>query len=135
MVSEGDRSGRSDMAKMTLTEFLLARIAEDEAQANRSKADAASGKTLGVPPGWITGVADRVLAECEAKRRIVDAIEDERQRMDIYNRDYDLGLLTTEGDLRSGLASNARWAGLDMAARALASAYADHPDYREEWRI
>ena len=110
-----------------LTQFLLARIAEDYA-------DAMSGwRWKSLPAGEYERLQARVLRECEAKRRIVEAWEDERQRKDIYNRDYPLGLLTTDGDLRARLSANARWAGLDVAAGALASVYADHADYREEW--
>lgn len=153
----------------TLADFLLARIAEDEAVA---KAAGPHGRPLGGhwvsrrpdrPEchvygdfGWLVegpdvethdsewgkAVADhiarhdpaRVLAECEAKRRIVELLEDERQRKDIYNRDFDRGLLETDGDFQSRHSANARWAGLEAAARALAMPYADHPDFREEWR-
>ena len=51
---------------MTLTEFLLARIAEDEAAARRV---AVVGSC---EPGYRPA---RVLAECEAKRRIVKTAE------------------------------------------------------------
>src|SRR5688572_20799212 len=125
---------------MTLTEFLLARLTEDEAAARAAAGEhgvypgtwwgqEAGGEPSGVSSEDGAHIARhdpaRVLAECEAKRRIVDALEDERQRKDIYNRDFDLGLLTTDGDLRSRLSSNARWAGLEVAVRALASIYAD----------
>lgn len=170
-------------ATATLTEFLLARIAEDEAVARAAVietgqwwkvetqdpfhdtepmltlidgADADDGSSVVsrqhepfemedgeiIPPSapayaQFNHIARhdpaRILAECAAKRRIVELLEDERQRKDIYNRDYPLGLLTTEGDLKSRATSNARWAGLEIAARALASVYADHPDYRDEW--
>ncbi len=46
----------------TLTDFLLQRIAEDEANARQ-------GQRYG---GIQAAVCTRVLAECEAKRRIVD---------------------------------------------------------------
>ena len=45
----------------------------------------------------------RVIAECGAKRQVVEALAD-------------------AGDLR------------DVVLRTLAAVYADHPDYREEWR-
>ena len=158
---------------MTIVDFLLARIAEDEAAAREASPspwsypgiESVAGGTLYDATRRIADIfyehvndhdgsivrhllvpeADangrhiarhdptRVLAECEAKRRIVDALEDERQRKDIYNRDFDLGLLTTDGDFRSRLSANARWAGLDAAVRALALPYADHPDYRSKW--
>jgi hypothetical protein len=143
-----------------LATFLLARIGDDEATARkaafgwgaewRSEVDTdeewavvhADGKRdmVGCEDGDVTDHIARhdparVLAECEAKRRIVEAFEDERQRKDIYNRDYPLGLLTTEGDLRARQSSNARWAGLDIAVRALAAVYASHEDYRAEWAL
>lgn len=127
---------------MTLTEFLPARIAEDEAKAREDGMWGMTGeKWKHFPEDAYNAIqsatlanARRVLAECEAKRRILDAYEDERQRMDIYNRDFPLGLLTTDGDLRARLSSNARWAGLDVAVRALVQPYADHPDFDEAWR-
>lgn len=99
----------------TLTEFLLVRIAEDEAEARHYLDDLAA-----CPPsaydmaqvGWIeAGSPDRVLAECEAKRRIVETFEGDDA--DLYDDS---------------------WKGADMCARILATVYADHPDYREEWR-
>lgn len=104
-----------------LTDFLLARIAEDEAAWSSTRHGYAD-------------LSKRMLAECEAKRRIVEALEDERQRKDIYNRDYDSGRYDfNRNDLLARRASNARWAGLEIAARALATVHADHPDHREEW--
>ena len=87
---------------MTLTEFLLARIAEDE-------------RRVGFVRGFIPDEGDqgeyinpaRVLAECEAKRRIVE------------HCDFD-HLARSPGD--------------PYVLRLLALPYADHPDYREEWR-
>lgn len=159
---------------LTLTDFLLARIAEDEEAARAASPspwsypgiDSVSGGMIYDKTRTIGGVyyeqpedhdgrivrhmlaleADangrhiarhdpaRVLAECEAKRQIVEAFEDERVRRDIYNRSYDDGLLTTNDDLRNRLASNAHCRGLEVAMLALALPYADHPDYRKEWK-
>jgi hypothetical protein len=87
---------------MTLTDFLLARIAEDEAARVIPDGD----------PGWpFTRSAEEIAeserwkAECEAKRRIV-----EREMADVDEPDW-------------------------VLLRLLAIPYADHPDYREEWRI
>lgn len=133
---------------MTLTEFLLARIAEDEALARRCAGMRAADPEVGADTyglvitdsggsGETIIAADpaRVLAECEAKRRIVEAFEEERVRRDIYNRAYDEGQLTTDDDLRSRLASNAKCRGLEIAMEAHAAVCADHPDFREEWRL
>lgn len=97
---------------MTLTEFLLARIAEDEAWATlrRGAGD------------WRAPIARRVLVECEAKRLIA-------------------ALHQTSGDIAdhciTGVADY-----LPTPApypcptlRALASVYADHSDYRQEWAL
>lgn len=123
------------MSTMTLTEFLLARIAEDEADARAastghvwtwdddhetlsSDAQTQFGReciidTEGAnPPGPAPGAhiarwdPDRVLAECEAKRRIME---------DATNQ-------------------HTSCVELDWVVQVLASVYADHPDYREEWR-
>jgi hypothetical protein len=101
---------------MDLAEFLLARIAEDEASIEHMTAEKHRVETApvfaGLPPDWLMGVAifvspDRWRAECEAKRRIIDALswDDEPWRR---VRDYLLELL--------------------------ALPYADHPDYRAEWK-
>lgn len=113
---------------MDLTEFLLARIAEDEEAAgkgDRFRPDAPDfGDTFGIgydvhgdtgrSGRYLTIDPARVLAECEAKRRIVDAY----QRWDA-NQDR----------------SPDYWAApMGDVLDALASVYADHPDYRPEWR-
>ena len=129
---------------MDLAEFLLQRIAEDEAVAR-----AATGKygrwelddgddldayevavfperggSTCIARTWPSadGLGDaqhiarhdpaRVLAECEGKRQIVDAAT---VTIDIY---------------RGGTVLDFAWETL----RHLALPYADHPDYREEWR-
>ena len=62
---------------MTITEFLLARIAEDEAVASLlSKGDAGHSPRTEVYTGteWVTTplTTDRLLAECKAKRAIIE---------------------------------------------------------------
>lgn len=101
---------------MTLTEFLTARIAEDERLVSEYPS-----LTPDFPPKWELGLyfegsiamaltvpADRVLAECEAKRRIID-------------------LLT---DAYGGTISH----GATRVLSALAAVYAEHPNYDEAWR-
>jgi hypothetical protein len=86
----------------TLTDFLLARIAEDEATI--PSLDCRCG-TDGVPEvASLPDCPDRIVAECEAKRRIVDLTQ--HGCGDDYER----------------------------VQRALALPYADHSDYRPEWR-
>lgn len=126
----------------SLTEFLLARIAEDEAVARAATpgpwgdpADVGYGDfgwhVDGCPAGETEdseqGMADaeylaynhpaRVLAECEAKRRIVE-----------WHR-YDLG--SDPCDAHDGATFQTVDCGTLLA---LALPYADHPDWREEWR-
>ena len=127
---------------MTITEFLLARIAEDEAEARATPkrerfrvaaVDEATANAITAHAARWEPV--RVLAECEAKRRIIEAFEDERVRRDIYNRDYDSGEYDfNESDLRARRASNALCRGLEIALLALAAVYADHPDFDPAWR-
>jgi hypothetical protein len=103
---------------MTLEEFLLARIAEDEIAAR-------SAAKTHPPAGWTVAYdaetmhtrrhdPARVLAECEAKRRIVQHSE----------RAHELAKVGPS-------AGDGAWF---LACRYLAVPYADHPDYREEWR-
>jgi len=119
-----------------LPHFLLARIAEDEAVARACVGpewtsglpatihpDPTTYRTVVRQVGHVCGsiiAVDaehiarhdpaRVLAECEAKRRIVDSYR----------------YLTADPELRMQA-----WT---FALRCLALPYADHPDYREEWR-
>jgi len=98
----------------TLTEFLLARIAEREMLARDMQHMAAIGRPLLELRGGGTLGRDlvdpaRVLAECEAKREVVNAAG--------YHLEF--GRVTPESE--------------DLALsilRALALPYADHPDYR-----
>lgn len=124
-----------------LTEFLLARVAEDEAVA-RGALDVRN-------PGYeweATQVHDRdygaidevslhparVLAECEAKRRIVE----EHPPTDPIDRD---GTCYCQRCLGQGtdVGYPDEWVQAwhpCPTLRLLAAIYADHPDYREEWR-
>lgn len=81
-----------------LTDFLIARIAEDEASIDRRDQT------------WESVTRDT--AEVEAKRRIVERLG---WWLDDPNPDPDpIGIL--------------------FIAQQMASVYADHPDYRDEWR-
>lgn len=108
------------MSELTLTEFLLARIGEDEAVARRVAVETAypPPKPIGgIPRLGIVGYSTaRVLAECEAKRRIVEAHPSR------------FGGCETCHEL-DGPDAYAPCATL----RALAAVYAQHPDYRSEW--
>lgn len=114
---------------MTLTEFLLARIAEDERQASQPHLERPQygvfgegydvegssvyyGHYLTIDPG-------RVLAECAAKRRMV-------VRSKWIEKDpWMAHLHDTAGQFE----------GAEATLCDLASVYADHPDYDEAWRL
>lgn len=113
---------------MTLPEFLLARIAEDEAgaQTRLISRRMIGGKMVEVPltvcsGGWAFSPA-RVLAECEAKRRVVDLWRG-------AGREASMGAEWPVKQFFDG-----RLSVIEAAIRALATAYANHPDYRQEWR-
>ena len=91
----------------TLADFLLARIAEDKEAVRGVRA-----------PWWMENTAldpARMLAEREAKRRITELHGSDDPKW--------------EGDCP--------WCGVKgpcLTLRALAMPYADHPDFRPEWR-
>ena len=127
---------------MTLTEFLLARIAEDEAAARDA------GERRGLPyesPLYVVddnyrhdqvGIyPERVLAECEAKRRIIERGPSECGG---YQSEHGLGThYPAEGWSYCDGCSAAESADLDWQwiMRHLATVYADHEDYRAEWAL
>lgn len=99
----------------TLTEFLLARIAEDEAVARDFGTDAPGA----IPDSelWVTEAdypaisitAKRVLAECDAQRQMIAYLAD-------------LAEFASDDEAA------------DAGLRILALPYADHPDYDPAWR-
>lgn len=103
-----------------LAEFLLARVVELETWARESV------QTF-VDPAWM-------LAECEAKRRIVGL-----HRAD-PKPEYDNGHGTTHDEdgqflgYRTDLCEEDGETVPCPTLRLLALAYADHPDYDESWR-
>lgn len=90
---------------MTLTEFVLARVAEDEAAI---RADLV-GRDFPDPA--------RVLAECDAMRRIVG-----------YREQYDHPQTLTDLMMYPALTVP-----LDRVLRILAAIWSDHPDFDEAW--
>jgi hypothetical protein len=113
--------GSYALTPVTLTEFLLARIAEDEYDSQYAR----------VLDGLDWG--ERLRAECEAKRRIVDAYVDERSRRDVYQSDESRAVEDEDQALRRRT-SAARCRGLEIAVELLSRPYGDHPDYQQEWR-
>lgn len=119
---------------MTLTEFLLARIAEDETRArawSRAHNDPGPQPTYHYeimrrhrrewPTLWRSldrFTPERALAECEARRRIV-------------HEHAWTGVAWAAANER-----DCPRCGMDQPCstlRILAEVYADHPDFREEW--
>ena len=100
---------------MTLTEFLLARIAEDEAgvcSVVEQSGEGGAYLVMGMGSfvfGW-DFEPDRLLAESEAKRRIVERATDYEHRVE------------------------AAFDEAEYICRILAAVYSDHPDYDEAWR-
>ena len=131
-------SGLEPDLEPNLDEFLLARIAEDKRYAAEALAagagegapvEGAAGRPPAVPVSRLAGRFDphRVLAECSAKRRIVLACREARP---------DLHFL---GSRARGMADfplsphdQHQLAAVTLAL--LAVPYADHHDYRPEWR-
>lgn len=100
---------------MTITEFLEARIAEDEAAANAY----AKVPPLQVFNGstWVGGYDPaRVLAECAAKRCIVNVYCAMAAN---HPADGSIGWYQVDA--------------YETVLRTLAGVYAGHPDYQEEW--
>lgn len=129
---------------MALTEFLLARVAEDEDMANLSGGERwdrlptlASGDVImhRVYDGEEHFIADcnnaydaehvahwcpaRVSAECKAKREMVHAYQ--HLLSENPSNLYDIGLVTDHL--------------LESVLKPMAAVYADHPDYRQEWAL
>ena len=111
----------------SLADFLLARIAEDEAEQREGETEwhlRGCGWNLGEGLTRVCGcgLPARVLAECEAKRRIV-----------AHLRFYTL----TDQERRARPDDPTERLADDISAeslRLLALPYADHPDYQPEWR-
>jgi len=129
------------MTALTLADFLRARLGEDEAKARADLASAWAGHMLGLV-GWRDAPvhiyeaaqahaireAQDVLADVEAKRRI----------MDLHRPDP-----TDDGSVECGFCSfHEQYEGFNDVReewpcehlRLLALPYAQHPEYRDEWR-
>lgn len=114
-----------------LVEFLQARISEDEADAlaiqncewfNGVESDAETQVLRLADP-------DRVLAECEAKRRIIERAEEVTQ--DWLGSFSEWNYTAAELDSFIGQSDDLGHSIL----LALAQPYRDHPDFKPEWVI
>lgn len=103
---------------MTIKEFLEARIAEDEARASSGWSRLGNARWETTNEGQDILTPSAVLAECAAKRAIIEDWEDPAGQW-LGASDVDAGhILAT-----------------DYAVRALAAIYADHPAYQQEWAL
>ena len=107
---------------MTITEFLLARIAEDEASAGSWYEDWG---------GNMEPLGDRIWAECKAKRQIVEL-------------HTPWGFEYSGGEACARCVSPDDWNVIALpdeerfpcaTLRHLAAVYADHPDFDPAWRV
>lgn len=119
---------------MTLTEFLLARIAEDEAVALEATSPDYAGGGYGLELGGL------VLAECEAKRLLIADLTSERHEV-VDDCWYTCAAATEEhdgGDCCDESRGEDCDCGLDNRVvrrlGLLALPYADHSNYRREWK-
>jgi hypothetical protein len=108
------------MTGPTLVDFLTARLDEDEADLRESNIS-------DMPEWWAPAAWSRArgLADVKAKRAIME-LADEATGLDLMvDSDRAVGFrdLSTEPYLG------------DVMLRHLASVYADHADFREEWRV
>lgn len=101
----------------TLTEFLLARIAEDEEAAQYGLRHNGAAPYANDNYGCLLVDPHRVLAEGEAKRHIVEQF-DALERLQ-GNLDHD---------------TRAVYEALEWAVWYLAEVYRDRPDFNEAWR-
>lgn len=109
---------------MRLTDFLAARMDEEEAMAVHAKQfRQVLPEDIAPDVGAIIMDPDRFLDEVNAKRSMItrartyaSAVADQERRGD------DTSLMLP------------RWSEWDMAMRYLGRIYAKHPDYRKEWR-
>lgn len=106
------------------TEFLLARIAEEEANAEWIHDSSEDNLQMLEFFGACTcGRPARALADCQAKRRAIESAWGDHLRIESeWGRGQGSKQLTAANDYPE-------------VVSALAEVYADHPDYRPEWRI
>ena len=121
----------------TLTEFLLARIAEDEAVARDASVDQ-WGQEVKDASDWVSLVQSverdstaaqdelvrrhdpaRILRECEAKREVIAHYEAYAREA---GRNPDVFALVKMSEAVEGILVE------------LAKVHSDHPDFRDEWR-
>lgn len=116
---------------MTIIDFLLALVAEDEAEA-----DGAGSFTPWSDDfqrdnyGHLTVQPARVLAECEAKRQTIDAALEVAEKMD-----GDLGCVHSADAIRAGDVPDDCYGPLVLGwiLEPMARVHAKHPDFDPAW--
>lgn len=117
----------------SLVEFLLARIDEDESAAKVASAVAVN--TIGERNGlsehdhWTGGVIvsrERLLAECAAKRRIIELHFEHQETID-----GEWGCCHSAPQIRAGECDGSD----DDLLLALAAPYASHSDFDPSWSL
>lgn len=103
---------------MTIKEFLLARIAEDEAKADEMES------TAWYDGGWATEDAVHLRKECAAKR----AITTQAGEVNALEAEFtDYMWRGAEPEMNTPKLG-------DQILSTLAAVYSDHPDYQKEWK-
>jgi hypothetical protein len=105
---------------MNITEFLEARIAEDEREAGSGWSTLGDGRWERDNYGRNMLTPSAVLAECAAKREII-----QQHPGDSEGYCYD-PVMHQRG---------CQWTWPCPTLTALAAVYKDHPDYRQEWAV
>ena len=114
---------------MTLTTFLLARIAEDEAAARRQlqgrdPVGASGGQADGLVYRADPADPVRILTECRVRRELLDLAYEATGLDETVDMERDTG---------SRFDSGVHYVG-DRILRAMVSVYEGHPDFDPEWR-
>ena len=100
-----------------IVDFLSERITEDEAVARTLLGD----RTVSQSGAWYE---QRLLLECEAKRRLIRIVESARQAA--------LASLVSDTDQDAGwIPQSLEW--LEQSLNALALPYYEHPDFEPDW--
>lgn len=112
-----------------IVEFLRARLDEEGVRAAGARGHQTGSRFDGQPLDWVfhaeRWTPERVLAEVEAKRKIIELAE-EASSLDMQ----------VDGEFRVGPRDTAKEPYIgDWILRSLASVYADHPDYDQEWSL
>ena len=128
------------MSAPTLVEFLTARLDEEEGWAKAARGWQTGSRHEGQPLDWSIHMdrwsPDRVLADVAAKRRIVERAAAHRKRSRRASKEYSRwveGRPVPEPGTPSFASDPDVQRALDDVLRALASVYADHPDFDATW--